>query len=69
MKRITLELLVCPVCRNRLELVATAREELIEEGSLRCLKCKRQYPIKEGIVHFIEPEELERFQPKGFQII
>lgn len=31
---------------------------MIEKGSIRCLKCKREYPIKEGIVHFIEPEEL-----------
>jgi ubiquinone/menaquinone biosynthesis C-methylase UbiE len=58
MKRTTLELLVCPACRVGLELITATGEDMIEEGTLRCLKCKREYPIKEGIVHFIEPKEL-----------
>ena len=48
MKRTTLKLLVCPICQNRLELVATAGEELIEEGSLRCLKCLRRVSNQRG---------------------
>jgi ubiquinone/menaquinone biosynthesis C-methylase UbiE/uncharacterized protein YbaR (Trm112 family) len=58
MKRKTLELLACPTCRGELFLRETGDNETIETGALVCAKCQRPYPIKEGIVHFIEPEEL-----------
>ena len=58
MKRKTLELLVCPTCRGELDLRDTGDNETIETGTLACVRCGRQYPIREGIVHFIEPEEL-----------
>ena len=58
MKRKTLELLACPTCHGELSLSEGGDSEIIETGTLACAKCWRQYPIKEGIVHFIEPEEL-----------
>lgn len=58
MKRKTLELLACPTCHGELALREAGDNETIETGALVCAKCQRQYPIKEGIPHFIEPEEL-----------
>ncbi len=58
MKRKTLELLVCPTCHGELSLSEGGANETIDTGVLACAKCQRQYPIKEGIPHFIEPEEL-----------
>jgi ubiquinone/menaquinone biosynthesis C-methylase UbiE len=58
MKRKTLELLACPTCRGELALRDAGDNEAIETGALVCAQCRRQYPILEGIVHFIEPEEL-----------
>jgi ubiquinone/menaquinone biosynthesis C-methylase UbiE len=58
MKRKTVELLACPTCRGDLFPNDRGNSETIETGTLICAGCQRQYPIKEGIVHFIEPEEL-----------
>jgi ubiquinone/menaquinone biosynthesis C-methylase UbiE len=58
MKRRTLELLACPMCHGELSLSEGGDGETIETGALVCAGCQRQYPIKEGIPHFIEPEEL-----------
>jgi ubiquinone/menaquinone biosynthesis C-methylase UbiE len=58
MKRKTLVLLACPTCRGGLSLNDQGGGETIETGTLVCVKCQRQYPIQEGIVHFIKPEEL-----------
>lgn len=58
MKRKTLELLACPTCHGEFSLLEGGGNEIIETGALACAKCQRQYPIKKGIVHFIEPEEL-----------
>ncbi len=47
-------LLVCPLCEVvlQLEVVAERANEIVG-GSLRCLKCGRQYPIREGIPRFV----------------
>lgn len=37
-----LEILVCPACKGDLELKA-------DESGLRCLKCRRVYPIRSGL--------------------
>jgi uncharacterized protein YbaR (Trm112 family) len=58
MKRKTLELLACPTCHGELALSGDGDGETIETGALVCARCQCQYPIKEGIVHFIEPGEL-----------
>jgi len=58
MKRKTLGLLACPTCRGELSLNDQGGSGSIETGTLVCARCQRQCPIKEGIPHFIEPEEL-----------
>lgn len=58
MRRKTVALLACPTCRGCLSLNDQDDNETIETGILVCDECQRQYPIKEGIVHFIEPGEL-----------
>ena len=58
MKRKTLELLACPSCRGELSLLEGGDSETIETGILVCAKCQRQYPIQDGIPHFIKIEEL-----------
>jgi len=57
MKRTTLDLLACPICRGGLTLNDGAADP-IRTGSLRCIHCARDYPIADGIPHFIEPQEL-----------
>ena len=37
-----LDILVCPVCKERLELKP-------DESGLKCPKCKRVYPIRDNI--------------------
>jgi uncharacterized protein YbaR (Trm112 family) len=58
MRRKTLELLVCPTCHGELSLSEGGANETIDTGMLACAKCQRQYLIKEGIPHFVEPGEL-----------
>ncbi len=58
MKRRTLEVLACPACRGDLALSDDGGGETIESGTLVCTKCGQQYPIQDGIPHFIKPEEL-----------
>jgi ubiquinone/menaquinone biosynthesis C-methylase UbiE len=31
----------------------------VEEGSLSCAPCERSYPIRNGVAHFLSPQELE----------
>ena len=58
MKRKTLELLACPTCHGDLSLREAGDGGIVASGMLVCVQCRRQYPINEGIAHFIEPEEL-----------
>lgn len=37
-----LDILVCPVCKSRVEL-------LPDESGLKCLSCRRVYPIRDDI--------------------
>lgn len=65
MKRSTLELLCCPGCKGTLSLRDKLADGDLEEGSLFCSHCQRTFPVKEGIAHFIEPEELHGLN-RGF---
>ena len=38
--REVLEIIVCPACHGRLELT---------EGRIRCVECRKSYPIEDGI--------------------
>lgn len=57
MKSTTLDLLACPTCHDRLE-YSGADENTIQEGMLTCFYCKQQFPIVNGIPHFIQREQL-----------
>lgn len=59
MKHTALKLICCPFCKSTLSLNAENGNEIIANGDLRCSACDRIYPIKKGIVHFIDPQELE----------
>ena len=58
MKQSTLELLCCPTCKSTLSLHAEDEQGFISDGDLHCVACERRYPIKGGIVRFIDPQEL-----------
>jgi len=54
MKERLLDILVCPNCRNSLDLDAGERDgDEIVRGSLRCSECERAYPINDGIPRFV----------------
>ncbi|MFC2024525.1 methytransferase partner Trm112 [Chloroflexota bacterium] len=58
MKREIMDILVCPVCKGKLELTAekeTDRE--IVSGSLYCGKCNARYPIVDTVPNLLPPEE------------
>jgi ubiquinone/menaquinone biosynthesis C-methylase UbiE/uncharacterized protein YbaR (Trm112 family) len=59
MKRSTLELLRCPRCQTELILRHESGNTSGDEGELFCSHCERSYIIKDGIVHFIDSQELE----------
>lgn len=44
-----LDILVCPVCKTRVELLA-------DESGLKCVTCRRVYPIRDEIPVML-PEE------------
>ena len=48
-----LEILVCPACRARVELIA-------DGSGLKCMECKRVYPIRDDIpVMLIDEAKIE----------
>jgi uncharacterized protein YbaR (Trm112 family) len=54
-----LEILVCPACRARVEMVA-------DGSGLKCAECKRVYPIRDDIpVMLIDEAKIEDEQPAG----
>jgi ubiquinone/menaquinone biosynthesis C-methylase UbiE/uncharacterized protein YbaR (Trm112 family) len=57
MKRQTLDLLACPTCHDRLDF-SGVDEKTIQDGTLTCTRCKQQFPIANGIPHFIQREQL-----------
>jgi ubiquinone/menaquinone biosynthesis C-methylase UbiE/uncharacterized protein YbaR (Trm112 family) len=59
MKRSTLDLLCCPGCRTELTLRDESGNSSGNEGELFCSHCERSYIIRDGIVHFIDLQELD----------
>jgi ubiquinone/menaquinone biosynthesis C-methylase UbiE len=59
MKRSTLELLCCPSCHGALSLHEEGRDEIVDEGGLFCPDCERNFLIKDSIVYFLDPQDLE----------
>jgi len=60
MKNITLDLLACPFCHGCLD-YAGADEKTLHAGFLICSRCKKDFPIVDGIPYFIQPEGLTGF--------
>jgi uncharacterized protein YbaR (Trm112 family) len=58
MKRSIIEILACPVCKEKLEMKAGEEKGgEITTGSLRCPRCGVTYPITEGIPDLLPPEK------------
>jgi uncharacterized protein YbaR (Trm112 family) len=58
MKRSLIDIIVCPVCKGELKLTVTEEEgEEIVSGSLRCEKCRADYPIEGSIPNLLPPEK------------
>ena len=54
-----LEILVCPLCKAQLELKQ-------DENGLKCVECRRVYPIRDDIpVMLIDEARIEDEQPAG----
>ena len=49
-----LEILACPICKESVKL---------ESEKLVCTKCKKRYPIKDGIPVMLV-DQAEEFEPK-----
>ncbi|MCD6453131.1 MAG: methytransferase partner Trm112 [Dehalococcoidales bacterium] len=57
MKKDLMDILVCPVCKGRLELsVDEENETEVVSGSLYCPQCKVRYPISETIPNLLPPD-------------
>lgn len=63
MERSALALLACPTCRSSL-ILQVGSNDPIETGSLSCGRCQAKYPIKQGIPHFIQLQELTGFNQR-----
>ena len=61
MKSVTLDLLACPRCHTPLAIQGADGGEAILTGTLTCPRCSKDYPILNGIPHFIQSAELTGF--------
>ena len=53
-----LEILRCPVCKGELTLDARRREaDEVVSGTLRCGRCRVDYPIDDGIPNLLPPDQ------------
>jgi uncharacterized protein YbaR (Trm112 family) len=59
MKRKLMDILACPVCKGHpLELTVKKEDDKeILEGTLRCAKCRTDYPIEDGIPNMLPPDK------------
>lgn len=60
MHRSLFDLLTCPRCRDPRQLGASAETETdgeIVSGRLTCPGCRTDYPIRDGVPRFVEPED------------
>ncbi|OGO07910.1 MAG: hypothetical protein A2Y92_05390 [Chloroflexi bacterium RBG_13_57_8] len=58
MKSSLMDILVCPVCKGKLELkVEEEGKGEVVKGALRCGKCCVDYPIAEGIPNLLPQEK------------
>jgi uncharacterized protein YbaR (Trm112 family) len=56
MKESIMDIIVCPVCKEALDLTVTEKTDgEIIAGSLFCKKCNYSYPIKDSIPNLLPP--------------
>jgi uncharacterized protein len=59
MKHELMSILVCPVCKSKMELKTESEKDgEIISGALYCLRCKVNYPITETIPNLLPPDKL-----------
>ena len=59
MKKELMSILVCPVCKGKLELkTETESDNEIISGALFCPRCGVNYPITDTIPNLLPPEKL-----------
>ena len=52
-----MDILVCPVCKGRLELKIEVEDaEEVAAGTMYCSNCEDNYPIVNGIPNLVPPE-------------
>jgi uncharacterized protein YbaR (Trm112 family) len=57
MKESIMEIIVCPVCKESLDLTVTEKTDgEIMAGSLFCWKCNYTYSIKDSIPNLLPPD-------------
>ena len=57
MKESIMEIIVCPVCKESLDLTVTEKTDSeIMAGSLFCRKCNYTYSIKDSIPNLLPPD-------------
>ena len=57
MKTELMEILVCPVCKGKLELEVKNKEKgEVITGRLSCVACNLSYPISDGVPNMLPPE-------------
>ena len=57
MKKELMEILVCPMCKNSLELTVEEEDDKeVINGSLYCANCSERYPIKNAIPNLLPPD-------------
>lgn len=59
MKLEVLEFLRCPACHGFLEVAQRPERTEQGDGELRCVACRRSWPVRAGIPHLVFPEELQ----------
>jgi uncharacterized protein YbaR (Trm112 family) len=58
MKKDLMNILVCPVCKEKLTLtIENENEKEIVTGSLYCVKCSVRYPISDTIPNLLPQEK------------
>lgn len=58
MKKELMDILVCPVCKEELQLsIEEENETEIVTGSLYCAKCDVHYPIEDTIPNLLPPDQ------------
>ena len=60
MKKELIDILVCPVCKGKLELSVeqeNEKEKEIVTGSLYCPTCAQHYPVVDTIPNLLPPDQ------------